>query len=234
MYDTFFTTLIEQLAAIENDQLDAITLGGQLMQQTISRDGLIHVFGSGHAQQMGYELFFRAGGLAPINAILPFSLSSTQPKALLKQYEKQHGLAAALLAGEKETNDGDTMIVCSVGDCITVTMEMAQCAQDMGMNVIAIVNEADQAIFDAVADCVIVNSWGASDGIISLDDSYATTGHSATITSLAIVQALVAQTAHELSQKGESVPAWTSVNAAGAAEKNAAMLQHFQPRLGCL
>ena len=40
------------------------------MAEVSKGGGLLHVFGCGHSQMYAMEVFYRAGGLVPVNAIL--------------------------------------------------------------------------------------------------------------------------------------------------------------------
>jgi len=56
---------------IEKEEQQAIDRAADLMAEAIERDHLIHVIGpGGHSNIGAYEMFYRAGGLVPVNAIL--------------------------------------------------------------------------------------------------------------------------------------------------------------------
>ena len=47
----------------------------KVIAESLGNDGVLHVFGSGHSSLLAQELFYRAGGLAPVNAMLDVNLT---------------------------------------------------------------------------------------------------------------------------------------------------------------
>ena len=49
---------------------DAIKVVAEKMAETIMKDNLVHIFGTGHSSLLSTEMYSRAGGLANVNPIL--------------------------------------------------------------------------------------------------------------------------------------------------------------------
>lgn len=64
--------IIEQVMKSEENN---ILHGANLMTRTVAQDGVIHVSG-GHCHIYAMETFYRAGGLVPINPLLPLTIPS--------------------------------------------------------------------------------------------------------------------------------------------------------------
>ena len=71
----YFERGLQVIQKIRDTQSGAIETAADWIKDSLEKDGVWHVFGSGHSHAMCEELFYRAGGLAPVNAILDVNLS---------------------------------------------------------------------------------------------------------------------------------------------------------------
>ena len=63
--------VVALMRQIQNEEKHSIDAAAQLMAKQITNDRLVHVFGpGGHSNLATQEVFFRAGGLMHMNAIL--------------------------------------------------------------------------------------------------------------------------------------------------------------------
>ena len=98
----------------------------------------MHVFGPGAHSYMGAEeMFYRAGGLACINAILDPGVSMEHGALRTTRIERTPGYAAAVLKGY-DLRPGDPMIITSSYGINAVSVEAAEYAREKGLWVIAI------------------------------------------------------------------------------------------------
>jgi uncharacterized phosphosugar-binding protein len=67
----------------------AIGSAAQLCAEVIAQGGVIHVFGTGHSSHQAADTFYRAGGLACVNAILESFLSIGVGALLSTETERQ-------------------------------------------------------------------------------------------------------------------------------------------------
>ena len=67
--------VVEMFEKIEESQKDKIEKVIEMFVENIKNDQIIHVFGTGHSQLTGLEIFARAGGLANVNLILDSMMS---------------------------------------------------------------------------------------------------------------------------------------------------------------
>ncbi len=72
---TFLTKVCDLLKEVEATENEAMEAAAQAAYESICRGGLLHVFATGHSHMIAEELFFRAGGLVPVNPILDPSLT---------------------------------------------------------------------------------------------------------------------------------------------------------------
>ena len=94
---TYWDALLHTMHQIRAKETEAIERSARLCADTIGGGGVIHTFGTGHSALSAGETFFRAGGLACVNAILeqPFSIAAG---CLFSVWaERQSGIAGLIL-----------------------------------------------------------------------------------------------------------------------------------------
>ena len=110
----YFDLVIELLKEVRETQREAIEQAAQVMAEAIQNEHLVYVFGPTHAGILAQELFYRAGGLVPVNPILPPGLTTdVRPVTLTSQLERLPGFGARIIA-ETPIEPGDVLIVHSV------------------------------------------------------------------------------------------------------------------------
>ena len=130
--------------------------------------GLLHVIGAGHSAMLGEELFYRAGGLAPVNH---GAMRSTM-------LERVEGYVATLLrsAGVRE---GDVVLVVSTSGVNVFSVEAALEARKLGAKTVAITSKQYSSPLELrnpwgkrlyeVADVVIDNKVPRGDAVLELE-----------------------------------------------------------------
>jgi uncharacterized phosphosugar-binding protein len=94
----YWISVTETMNQIMAHETKAIGSAAQLCADTIAQGGVIHVFGTGHSSHQAAEMFYRAGGLECVNAILEPLLSVNAGALLSTWTERQPGLASLILA----------------------------------------------------------------------------------------------------------------------------------------
>ncbi|MCX6090663.1 MAG: sugar isomerase domain-containing protein [Candidatus Atribacteria bacterium] len=69
---SYLELTVEFLEKIEKEQAENFKKAGQVIGDVLMKDQLLHVVGTGgHTDLPAYDMFYRAGGLVPINYIIP-------------------------------------------------------------------------------------------------------------------------------------------------------------------
>jgi len=212
---------------------------GRRLAETIAAGGIVHAFGSGHSAMLAQEIFHRAGGLAPINAMLDINLTifGTSRPGLL---ERQEGYAASLFTSY-DVRPGEVLLVISNSGINPVPIEVALHARDQGVFTIAVGSAAAYAdapsrhssgkrLFD-VADVVLDTRVPAGDALQPIGETGVTVGAASTILGAALLNALVIATAEALAKRGSEIPAFVSQNLPEGDEANAALLERYRSRI---
>ncbi len=237
----YLDLVIELLEEVRATQREAIRQAAGVIAEAIERDHLVYVFGPTHAGILAQELFYRAGGLVPVNPILPPGLTTdVRPVTLTSQLERLPGFGARII-GETPIEPGDVLIVHSVSGRNAAVIEAAQAARARGAYVIAVTSleysravqprQAGSPRLFEVADLVLDNRAPIGDALVALPGLPQRVGPSSTVTGAAILNAVVAQAAELLLQRTGDCPVFLSANLDGGDEHNRRWLERYRGRL---
>lgn len=139
IFKNYIEGLQSVLERIKHEQEQNIGLAGKVVAEAISQGGIVHDFGTGHSHMIAEEVFFRAGGIAPINPILDERLIFLKGALESTRAERESGLAAGLLESEN-IRSVDAAIIISNSGRNAAPVEMALEMKRRGVRVIAITN----------------------------------------------------------------------------------------------
>lgn len=243
MYQDYFDKLKTIMAEVEATQGEAIEASAAAICDTIKRGGLLHVFGCGHSQMYAMEVFYRAGGLVPVNAILTPALALTPCAPLSTFGERQDGLATAVLKNEG-LKRGDTLIIASTSGRNAVPVEMAIEAKKRGIKVIGLHSSAFSDSVSSrhssnkklceVADIVLDNCGESGDAVMSVPSMTAKFGPTSSVIGFAILQAVIVETVNKLVAQGIQPPIWVSSNLDQGDVINQEYINQFKSKVTCL
>jgi uncharacterized phosphosugar-binding protein len=237
----YFTVLGALLSRIEMEQMRTIREAGKLVASSIARGGILHTFGSGHSHMIAEEAFFRAGGLAPVNAILDERLVFLKGAAESTHAERESGFAQVLLERE-DIQPNDAAIIISNSGRNAVPIEMALGMRVRGVAVVAITNlrqsmrsssrhSSGQRLFE-VADLVIDNCVREGDAALDLPGTSQRIGPASTIAGVAIINAIIIEAISGLHEQGLPVPVFSSANVESASDTTMhSMMARWQSRV---
>lgn len=237
----YLDAIIQLLQQVRETQSQAIERAAQVIAAAIQADHLVYAFGPTHASILAQELFYRAGGLVPVNPILPPGLTTDiRPATLTSKLERLPGLGTQILS-ETPMEAGDVLIVHSVSGRNAAAVEIAQGARQRGVFVIAVTSltyssatqprQAGMPRLFETADLVLDNCAPVGDALIELPGQPQKVGPSSTVTGAAILNAVVARTAQLLLERTGDVPVFMSANLDGGDEHNRRWLDHYRGRL---
>ena len=88
----------EILEKVKTTQWDSIEKSAKKMAETIAAGHSVYIFGASHAGILAQEMFYRTGGLAVVNAILPSEfMLNTRPVTQTSAMERLEGYRAAFM-----------------------------------------------------------------------------------------------------------------------------------------
>jgi uncharacterized phosphosugar-binding protein len=209
------------------------------MAEAIEAGGLIRIFGTGHSRLLAEEVFFRAGGLAPTDAILEDSVSGYRDVTKSELTERLEGYGQ-LIVEHRRLAPPDVLIIVSQSGRNAVPIDVADAARARGVRTIAITSMAHATaqpsrhssgrhLHEAV-DLVIDNGAPAGDCAVRLANGVPV-GPLSGVLGAAILQTLVIGAAHRLLADGIEPPVFRSGNVDGGREVSQRLLDQYWDRI---
>jgi uncharacterized phosphosugar-binding protein len=216
-----FEMLHAMIAEIEATQTESIQAAAKLVADCLEKDGLVHVFGTGHSHLLVEELFFRAGGIANVSPILDSGLMLHESALTSTDLERLEGYAAIVLK-RYNFSPGDVMIIISNSGRNQVPIEAAMEARKMGLPVIAVTAKSYSArqasrhssgkrLFE-LADVVLDNCGKPGDAALEIEGLPMRAFPTSTITGAILVNAVVYEAVKQLLARGVTPPLLVSAN----------------------
>lgn len=231
------------LKEVKANQLQGIQKAAELVAHTIEEGGLLHVFGCGHSQMYAEELFYRAGGLVPVNAILEPALSLRPEAPKSTWFERCPDYGKEIMRNEP-AQPGDTLIIASTSGRNAVPIDVALQAKDMGLKVIVLTSMAftrsvksrhsSGKLLYELADVVLDNCGVCGDAVIEFANVPFKAGPTSTVIGCAILQAVIVEAIEKLLARGITPPVWVSSNLDQGDQINSRYIKEYRGRVKCL
>ncbi|MEX0581746.1 MAG: SIS domain-containing protein [Mycobacterium sp.] len=236
----FLNTVSALLQRVHDEQLPVLDAAAARIADCIIGGGLWHVFGSGHSQLLAAELFYRAGGLVPVNAILDLPLSVMVNARRSTWLERVPGYGEQLLQDEP-LHAGDVVLVISNSGRNAVPIEVALAAKSRGATVLALTSvqfcsrvssrhPSGKKLLDC-ADLVFDNYGVDGDAAVQIPGCPSAVSATSTVVGSALLQALAAATVAELQHRGHPAPVWQSANGETGEQINDEHIARYQGRI---
>ncbi len=229
--DQYFAIAQQQLNDVLSSGKDSMEQVANLWAKAIQEKHLMYAFGSGHSRFIAGELYFRAGGLAPVMTINDPSLGASER---IENY-------AATFMGRHLIEEGDLLLVVSNSGINAVPIEVAMLGKEQGATVIALTNheQSQQAVsrhssgkkLYEVADIILDNKGIEGDAAVPVPNQNWRVGPTSTLISVAMLNAIVSQTAYQLAELGEVPPVLISANVPEGDAHNRKIVEELWPRL---
>src|SRR5690625_2052230 len=239
----YYEIVKDQLEKQMTEEKENIEKAAEICSEAVMKDRLIHVFGCGHSQMFAMEVFYRAGGMVPVNALLVPHLSLS-PKAKLSTFqERVEGFSQELLDLENTSSD-DAMIIVSISGRNAAVVDMALAAQEKGMKVIALVSEKFSSHVSSrhssgknlkdVADIVIDIKCVQGDACLSLEGFQTKFSGTSTVLGMTVMNAIMARTIELCVEKGHTPPIYVSSNLDEGDDINKKYIEEYRGIISCL
>jgi uncharacterized phosphosugar-binding protein len=235
----FFAAARRGLDALEAREAAHLAQASAWMAEAIEAGGLVRIFGTGHSRLLAEEIFFRAGGLAPTDAILEDSVSGYHDVSKSELTERLEGYGQ-LIVDHRRLAPPDVLIIVSQSGRNAVPIDVAVAAKERGVRTIAVTSIAhatSQASrhssgrhLHEVVDLVIDNGAPAGDCAVRLANSVPV-GPLSGVLGAAIMQSLVVGAGDRLLADGIEPPIFRSGNVDGGREVSQRLLDQYWDRI---
>lgn len=236
----YYEKVIKLLKEIECSQSGNINRAAQVVKDSIAKGGVFHAFSTGHSHMIVEELFYRTGGLVPINPIFDPSTMLHEGAVKSTRIERLPGYAEAIFKSVDARQDEPILIVSNSG-INPVPIEMAILAKQRQMVVIAItsVNISSQQpsrhvsnkkLMD-IADIVIDNCIEEEDAAVEIDGTDQRVGALSSIAGIYIAQRIVLNVVEMFIAENIVPPIFKSANLNGGDAHNERLISKYKERI---
>ena len=236
----YFDAIRAVLTEAEHKNAAAIATLSVTIADSIAAGGILHLFGTGHGHMLAEELFYRAGGLVPVNAILDPILMLHESALASSLAERLPGYAEVVLSRYR-VEPGETIIIASNSGRNSVPIEMAIAAKARGLTVVALTSLAHANAHPSrhpsgkhlhdYADYVLDNCGSVGDAALTVEGVAEPIAPTSTIVGVALLHSLVYAVTTHLVQNNVEPPIFISANVDDADAHNARLLERYRARL---
>jgi uncharacterized phosphosugar-binding protein len=229
--ENYYHAVNALLARIASTQQGSIIEAAEAMADSIRRDKIVYLLGSGHSLAIAMEGYYRAGGLAPVDVIHDTTFGRA---------ERIEGYAETVLKSYN-ISSGSVVIIVSNSGRNAMPVETALWCNERGIKTIAITSLAHsksvssrqsggKRLFE-IADIVIDNCGVPGDAILEIEGLPGRACPTSGLAGMFIVESMVAQTIEILIKSGETPPVFISANLDGSDEHNDRLLLKYANRV---
>ena len=242
-YLEYYGVIKDQLEAQFDQEGANIENAPEYCASSVSAGRVIHVFGCGHSQMFAMEVFYRAGGLVPVNALLIPHLALFPKAKLSTLQERVEGFADRYLSLE-DVDARDTMIIVSISGRNAAVVDMALEAKRIGMKVVALVSKqfansttsrhsSGKNLLD-VADVVIDIKCVSGDAALEIEGLDPHFCGTSTVLGMSVMESIVAQTVENCMKAGFVPPIYVSSNLDKGDAINDQHIKNYSKLITCL
>ncbi len=243
--ESYYSAVLDSLEQIREKEMGKIREAGRLVGDSLAQGRLLHVFGTGgHSYIASEEVFYRAGGLVPVNAILEPGVSMAYGAVRSTKVERAAGWVKGVL-DTYPLQPGDVMVVVNANGVNSATLEAALEAKTRGLTVIAVTSpECSKAIpaghparhpsgksLYEVADLCIDDKVPVGEALVEVAGCDQKVGPGSTITNAFILHSMVIAAVEHMVRLGVNPPIWQSANSPGGDEANKRYIAEYSGRI---
>lgn len=231
----------EILNQVKDTQWEAIDRASENIAKAVAKGHSLFVFGASHAGILAQEMFYRTGGLAVVNPILPSEfMLNTRPVDQTSAMEKLEGYPSIIL-NHSSIQEGDVLILHSVSGRNAAAVEMGIEAGKRGISTVAITNKtytnavtsrhsSGKKLYE-VCDIVIDNCGDFEDSSILVPGMDQKIAPTSSVIGCSIVNMIEIRTVEYLLEMGVEPPVFRSANVDGGMEFNQQLFDTYKDQI---
>ncbi|MCI9548339.1 MAG: SIS domain-containing protein [Oscillospiraceae bacterium] len=246
--DAYYKEVIGIITDIHENEKERILQCARVVADQVKEDRLIHIWGpGGHSNLAAMEVFFRAGGLMHVSAILNQETMLNGGAMKSMQVERLPGYGR-IVVNDYGIGKGDLLIVVNAYGINSATIDAALTAKENGATVIGICSHEHarntppdhvarhpskknlQDVVDYTIDCKVK----VGDAVLELPGFEQKIGALSTFANAYVLNAMVVEAINMLVEDGVNPPVWRSGNCTGGDEWNNQFIQRFRSAVRCL
>lgn len=227
----YLDALSAALSRARSANVESLAAAARIVEETVARDGIVYLFGSGHSQLSALELSRRAGGLAPLQVIYDPAWGAA---------EQLEGYGETLVA-DIRLGGADCLVVVSQSGATAAPVEVARRGRACALPVIAVtsldVSRAARARHSSglklyeVADVVLDNGAVGVDAAVRVGELDRGLGPTSTVVAAALLHEVVVSAVARLVSRGIEPPVLRANAERGGREHNTELFDRYRGRL---
>lgn len=237
--------IVNHLELLHQEEQDSIAKAAQMMAEHIKQDKIVYAYGpGGHSNLGSQEIFFRAGGLMHVSAILDEGTLLSGGALRSMAVERTPGYAGIVM-DDYGLKQGDLLIIINAYGINSATIDSALEAKSRGVQTIGVTSvrhalatpenhvarhPSKQNLHDLV-DIVLDTKIDVGDAVVEIEGLEQRVAAMSTFANAYLLNSLVSETIELLVKDGIEPPIWMSGNASGGDESNARFIQQFKGRI---
>jgi uncharacterized phosphosugar-binding protein len=240
MFESYLEHVHQLLDKVKQEEESNIIDAATKIADCIESGGIVHIFGCGHSHILGEELFYRAGGLAPVRVIFHEPLMLHEGAVSSSQNERENDYAHTFMDKE-DIRHNDIVIVISTSGKNPVPVDVAMISKEKGAYVIGLTSsnyqfESSQhrsgKLLYQVVDLVLDNHIPKGDAMMKHSSSSVSFGSASTIVGAAILNSIFIEVTNLLIENGYNPPpVFISGNVNGADKHNEKIVKKYRDRI---
>ncbi|MEG2020553.1 MAG: SIS domain-containing protein, partial [Oscillospiraceae bacterium] len=246
--DAYFDEVCAIIKAIHTEEKDHILQCARIIANQVKKDKLIYIWGpGGHSNLAAMEIFFRAGGLMHVSAMLNQETMLTDGALKSMQVERLPGYGK-IIVNDYGIKKDDLLIVVNAYGINAATIDAALTAKENGATVIGICSfkhaentspshvarHPSKKNLHEVADYAVDCKVQIGDAVIELPGFEQKIGALSTYANAYVLNSMVVEAINMLVNEGINPPVWRSGNAPGGDEWNNQFVSKFKDKVRCL
>ena len=246
--DLYYDEILKIINDIRSTERENILKAARIVADQVKSDKLVYVFGpGGHSNLAAMEIFFRAGGLLHISAMInqETMLSAGSMKSM--QVERLPGYGK-IIVEDYGIGDGDLLWIVNAYGINSATIDAALTAKARGAKVIGVssVEHASTCPLDHparhpskknlhdIVDCSVDCKIKLGDAVLELPGLTQKIGALSTFANAYVMNCIVIEAVNMLVNEGIEPPIWRSGNCPGGDEWNSQFIAKFRDKVRCL
>lgn len=241
----YFNNVVDIFKKIKEQSENSIDEAATLMSEVILDGKLVHIIGpGGHSNMAAMELLWRAGGLAPINAILDPGIALVHGAKHSNIMERTPGYAKSVL-DSYDIKEGEVMIIANSYGINSMTIDSVLEAKARGLKTIGVTSTSfadyipkDHPIRHSsgknlyeIVDIFVNTYLPLGDAIVKFDNFEQKIAPTSTLCNSFTLNLMVIKTVEKILEKGGVPPVWVSANMPGGDETNKQLEEKYSSRI---
>lgn len=241
----YLARVTELMQLILTEESDRISAAADLLADQIAADRLVHVYGpGGHSNLASQEIFFRAGGLMHVSAILDEGTLLSSGALRSMAIERMPGYGRVVI-DDRDLGDGDLLILVNAYGINAALIDAALRAHELGVHTIGVssrrhaaetapdhpARHPSGANLQDVVDLHLDTKVPVGDAVMEIPGVAERSGATSTFANAYTLNWLMLEATERLAVRGIEVPVWRSGNAPGGDEANGRFLHRFRNRV---